>query len=304
MTVLLGFLGALAVGLGLALLTTGLLARRQTRMSVLAQLSGGAGYTETLDQREAWLREGLWQRVGRPTLERLSGLGQRISPGMRTEVLRTRLDNAGITMPVETLLALKAASLGAGVVLAAGWLALGFPGGFFALVGGAVLGYALPELLVYSQGQKRQEAITKELPEALDLLALTVEAGLGFEQGVREVTGEISGPLGEELDRMLKEQQLGRSRRDALLSLRERNRSEDLQGLMGALLHADRLGTPIGSTLKVQARELRRRRQAAAREEAGKAPVKLLIPLIFGIFPAMFVIIMGPAALRIMETMF
>lgn len=301
MTVLLGSLGALAVGMGLALLTAGLLARR-SRTSALAHL-GGDGHAETVDLREAWLREGLWERVGRPAVERLSGVGQRISPGSRTEVLRTRLDNAGITMPVETLLALKAAALGAGVVLSAAWLALGGPGGLFVFLGGAALGYALPELLVYSQGQKRQQAIRKELPEATDLLALTVEAGLGFEQGIAEVTGEISGPLGEELDRMLKEQQLGRSRRDALISLQDRNRSEDLRAFTSALLHADRLGTPIGDTLKVQARELRRRRQAAAREEAGKAPVKLLIPLMFGIFPAMFIVILGPAVLQIMDTL-
>lgn len=297
---ILGYLGALVVGLGLALVATGVLARR-TRTSALAHMGGSQ---ELVDLHQARLRESLHERIGRPMVERLSGIGRRVSPGVRTETLRTKLDNAGMTVPVETFLAFKAIALGAGTVVGIGWLALGLPGGILALLATIVLGYALPELLVYSQGQKRQEAVAKELPEALDLLALTVQAGLGFEQGIAEVTGEVEGPLGEELDRMLKEQQLGRSRRDALVSLQERNRSDDLRTLTSALLHANRLGTPIGDTLKVQARELRRRRQAAAREKAGKAPVKLLVPLIFGIFPAMFVIIMGPAALRIMEALF
>ena len=115
------------------------------------------------------------------------------------------------------------------------------------------------------------------------------------------MAGELAGPLGAELDRFLREQQLGRGRQAALEGLIERNSSEDLRSLALALLQADQLGTPIAVTLQVQAREMRRRRRARARERAGKAPVKLLFPLIFGIFPALFVIIMGPGALAIAD---
>lgn len=299
MSALIGYLGALAVGTSLALLVVGLAGRR-TRSAALSHLGGTGG----VDLHQARLSEGVWERLGRPVMDRLSHLGRRISPGVRTDTLRTKLDNAGMSVSVETLLAAKVIAVGLGVLAGAGWMAIGGPGGVLALGLGAGVGYAGPELMVHSRGQKRQLELAKELPEALDLMALSVQAGLGFEQAVAEVAGEVRGPLGDELDRMLKEQQLGRSRRDSLQSLHDRNKSEDLRTLVGALLHANRLGTPIGDALKIQARELRRRRRAVAREKAGKTPVKLLVPLVFGIFPAMFVIIIGPGALQVMEAMF
>lgn len=301
MTPLIGYLGALAVGVGLAVLVTSVVNARRAPSTGLSHLGGGS---QTLDLHQARLREGLWQRLGRPMSQRLSHLGWRISPGLRSEALRTKLDNAGMSVSVETLLAAKVVAVGGGLLAGVAWMAIGAPGGMFSLLVGVALGYAGPELLVHSTGQKRQQELGKELPEALDLLALSVQAGLGFEQAIAEVAGEVSGPLGDELDRLLKEQQLGRSRRDALQSLHDRNKSEDLRTLVGALLHANRLGTPIGTALKIQARELRRRRRAVAREKAGKTPVKLLVPLVFGIFPAMFVIIIGPGALKVMESMF
>lgn len=300
MSPLIGYLGALAVGIGVALLVTSLAGRR-TRSAALSHLGGGTG---SVDLHQARLSEGLWQRLGRPLMDRLSHLGWRISPGVRSEALRRKLDNAGMSTSVEALLAGKVVAIGAGLLAGVGWMAIDAPGGILSLVVGAGVGYAGPELLVHSRGQKRQQELGKELPEALDLLALSVQAGLGFEQALAEVAGEVHGPLGDELDRLLKEQQLGRSRRDALQSLHDRNDSEDLRTLVGALLHANRLGTPIGDALKMQARELRRRRRAVAREKAGKTPVKLLVPLVFGIFPAMFVIIIGPGALQVMEAMF
>lgn len=295
-----GYVGALAVGVGLWLVVAGL-PRRSAGSVALHSLSGPA---DTVDLRQAHLRQDLVTRLLRPLLGVLGQAGRRITPAARTDALRGRLDNAGLTVPVETFLATKVAAVGLGVLAGLAWMLAGAPGGAWAILAGAVAGYGIPELLVMSRGSKRQEEMSRTLPEALDLLALTVQAGLGFEQGVAEVASETGGPLGSELDRMLKEQQLGRSRRESLETLSQRNRSEDLRALIGALLHADRLGTPIADTLKIQARELRRRRRASARERAGKAPVKLLFPLLFGIFPAMFVIIIGPGILSIMEALF
>jgi len=302
MSPLIGYLGALAVGAGLMLVVISRQRRSAGHVALHAIVGGGDAPT-TQDLREAWLHEGLLDRVVRPAATALARVGRRITPWARTEALRERLDNAGYAVPAESFLAFKMVSIGAGVLVALAYVALGGPRPVVALLIGAAGGYVVPELLVISQGQKRQEAISRSLPEALDLLALTVQAGLGFEQGVAEVTDEVSGPLTVELDRMLKEQQLGRSRRDALIALHDRNRSEELRGLVSALLHAERLGTPIADTLKVQARELRRRRRALARERAGKAPVKLLFPLIFGVFPAMFVVIIGPGAIQIIDAL-
>lgn len=300
MSPLIGYLGAIALGGGLALVVAGL-RRRSAGHAALSAVIGEAGTSSgPVDLREAWLREDLLDRVVRPVIAGLAGAGRRITPWARTEALRERLDNAGYTVPAESFLALKVVTIGAGVLLSVVYVAFGGSRPVLALLIGAVAGYAVPELLLHSQGQKRQFEISRSLAEALDLLALTVRAGLGFEQGVAEVTAEVTGPLSTELDRMLKEQQLGRSRRAALVALYDRNRSEELRGLVSALLQSDQLGTPIADTLHVQARELRRRRRALARERAGKAPVKLLFPLLFGIFPAMFVIIIGPAVIGIM----
>ncbi len=304
MSPLVGYLGALAVGAGLALVVAGRHGRSAGQVALRTVLGDADSAPATHDLREAWLHAGLLDRVVRPVMATLSRAGHRITPWARTQALRERLDNAGYAFPPESFLALKMVSIGAGLLLALGYATLGGPRPFIALLICAAAGYVVPELLVISQGQKRQENISRMLPEALDLLALTVRAGLGFEQGVAEVAEEVTGPVATELDRMLKEQQLGRSRRDALVSLHDRNRSEELRGLVSALLQSDKLGTPIADTLTVQARELRRRRRAVARERAGKAPVKLLFPLLFGIFPAMFVIIIGPAVLQIKDALF
>lgn len=304
MSTLIGYLGALAVGGGLALVVASATRRRTAgHMALHAVMGEAGGPPSVVDLREARLREGFVDRLVRPAVASLGRAGRRITPVGRTAVLRERLDNAGYTVPPESFLAAKVVAIGGGLLLSVVYVALGGQWPLLALLLGAAGGYVVPDLLLYSQGQKRQSEITRTLPEALDLLALTVRAGLGFEQGVAEVTEEVTGPLAIELDRLLKEQQLGRSRRDALVALHDRNRSEELRGLVSALLQSDSLGTPIADTLQVQARELRRHRRAMARERAGKAPVKLLFPLLFGVFPAMFVIIIGPAAIKIAKAL-
>lgn len=305
MSPLIGYAGALAIGVGLTLLVASRTRRTAGQVALQAALGAdSAAAPATRDLREAWLREDLLDRLLRPAVAGLARAGRRVTPWARTDALRSRLDNAGYALPVESFFALKMVAVGAGLLLSLLYLLLGGPGGLLAPVLGTALGYAAPELLLHSQGRKRQDDISRTMPEALDLLALAVQAGLGFEQGVAEVTGEFSGPLAIELDRLLKEQQLGRSRREALVALHERNRSEELRAFVAALLHADRLGTPLADTLRVQAREQRRRRRAMARERAGKAPVKLLFPLVFGIFPAMFVVIIGPGVLQIVDALF
>lgn len=260
-----------------------------------------------VDLHHRRLADGLLARLGSPALDRAARLARRATPASRAATLRQRLDNAGSLRGVEEHLSVKTITAGAGLLLALLWAFASDPSParlVFGAAAGACLGFALPDIVLRRRGEERQRAIGLALPDALDLLALTVQAGLGLEQGIAEVTAELDGPLRDELDRMRKEQQLGRSRRDALEALHARNSSQDLRDFVEALLHAERLGASVGDTLKVQARELRRRRRARARELAGKAPVKLLFPLVFGIFPAMFVVILGPGAMRIAQALF
>ncbi|MGI9017881.1 MAG: type II secretion system F family protein [Euzebya sp.] len=303
MPLLIGYLAAGMIGLGVAVFAVALGRRQSVGVEALARAGVANASSTTVPGRAD---EG--QRTSLTT--RLTDLAVRMRPGReamsrdRAVKVRARLDSAGLAMPVEALLALKVSGLGAGLVLGL-LVSVVFSASVVAslviLAVTSLIGYLATDLYVLSTAQRRQQQIQRSIPETLDLLALTAQAGLGLEQGVAEIAGELPGPLGAELDRFLKEQQLGRDRQAALRGLIDRNSSEDLQSFALALLQADQLGTPISTTLQVQAREMRRRRRAHARERAGKAPVKLLFPLIFGIFPALFVIIMGPGALAIME---
>ncbi|CAN5260832.1 hypothetical protein BH23ACT9_BH23ACT9_36410 [soil metagenome] len=305
MPLLIGYLAAGMIGLGVAVFAVALGRRQSAGVEALARVgvaSPNSGSTAVPGRADEGPRTSLTTR--------LTDLLVRVRPGReamsrdRAVKVRARLDSAGLAMPAEALLALKVSGLGAGMVLGL-LVSVVFSASVVAslviLAVTSLIGYLAPDLYVLSTAQRRQQQIQRSIPETLDLLALTAQAGLGLEQGVAEIAGELPGPLGAELDRFLKEQQLGRDRQAALQGLIARNSSEDLQSFALALLQADQLGTPISTTLQVQAREMRRRRRARARERAGKAPVKLLFPLIFGIFPALFVIIMGPGALAIME---
>jgi tight adherence protein C len=171
-------------------------------------------------------------------------------------------------------------------------------------VGAATLGFFIPALYVKQNRDLRVEAIERELPDVLDVLAISVEAGVGLEGAIQAVVDRFSSPLGDELGHMLSEMELGLSRREALQSLRARTDIPDLNGFVLALLQADALGMPMTRVLQTQAEEMRRRRRAKVREAAAKLPVKIIIPLVLFIFPALFIAILGPAVITISENLF
>lgn len=142
---------------------------------------------------------------------------------------------------------------------------------------------------------ERKEAVRNDLPDALDLMAIAVEAGTGFEGAIGVVCANFHTPLGHELSRTLKEMELGLSRREALQNLKRRTEVPELSNFVLALVQADALGMPIGRVLKTQAVEMRNKRRAWAREKAAKLPVKMMLPLVFFIFPAILIVTMGPA---------
>jgi tight adherence protein C len=176
--------------------------------------------------------------------------------------------------------------------------------GLVAAVVVGVLASFVPDVLLDSKARERQQEIARALPDALDLLSITVEAGLGLEQALVIVTDRLDGPLGDELRRMLREIELGVDRRKALEFLRERTDVRELSGFVVALLQADELGMAVGEVLRVQAAQVRLVRRQHAREQAAKTPVKILFPVILTIFPAMFVVTIGPGAIKIAQTIF
>lgn len=260
----------------------------------------------TLQQAAASFRPevegGLFRRVVRPALERLAGLAGRFTPVGTLDAMRKRLQQAGNPWGLQ-----PAEFLAAKVLLMAGAPAavlMFLPGG----EGGspvlrALLGLAfaalLPELVIRQRIEARQKEITRGLPDVLDLLTVSVEAGLGFDSSVAKVVEKSQGAIAEEFRRMLQEMRMGKPRRDALRDLGTRTGVPDMIAFTVALVQADQLGVSIGRVLRVQSEEMRRKRRQRAEEAAMKAPIKMLFPLVIFIFPTLFVILLGPALIQV-----
>ena len=229
-----------------------------------------------------------------------------------------RLTPAGYVRKLDKLLSLagRPASLPLGRVLAAkpllGLLGalLGFyisssgPTPIIKLVGVFVvlLGYFIPDLLLYSKGQERQKIMQLELANTLDQMLISVEAGLGFEGAMARAGENGKGPLAEELVRTLQDMQVGRSRRESYLALSERTNIPELRSFVQAVVQADTYGIAISRVLRIQAKVMRVKRRQRAEEKAMKLPVTILFPLLFFIFPVLFIAILGPAVINAIET--
>jgi tight adherence protein C len=163
--------------------------------------------------------------------------------------------------------------------------------------------YFVPDLLVYNKGIKRQEAMELELPNTLDQMLISVEAGLGFESAIARAGSNGDGPLAQELMRTLQDIQVGRPRQEAYEAMAARSSVEDLRGFVRAVVQADKYGIGIAKVLRAQAKDARVKRRQRAEEKAMKLPVKVLFPLIFFIFPVLFIVLLGPAAINIIEAL-
>jgi tight adherence protein C len=236
-----------------------------------------------------------------PLLHRLRALALRLSPAGFGGSLRRRLDlagNPGRWTP-DRVLAFKGVGL----------IGLGLLGVLFGVhrpvtlvlypVIGAAVGFFLPDLLVYNTGLKRQQKIRTALPDTLDMLTVCVEAGLGFDASLAQVARNSGGPLAAECARVLQEMQFGSSRVEALRAMSDRTTVAELRVLVSALVQASELGVPVARVLREQSAEMRVRRRQRAEEKAQKVPVKVLFPLIFCLFPALFVMVIGPGAIKI-----
>jgi tight adherence protein C len=164
------------------------------------------------------------------------------------------------------------------------------------------LGYFIPDLLLYSKGMERQKAMQLELANTLDQMLISVEAGLGFEGAMARAGENGKGPLAEELVRTLQDMQVGRSRRESYLALAERTNIPELRSFVQAIVQADTYGIAISRVLRIQAKVMRVKRRQRAEEKAMKLPVSILFPLLFFIFPVLFIAILGPAVINTIDT--
>jgi tight adherence protein C len=243
------------------------------------------------------------ERVVLPAMHRLAAMALRLNPRVTIAMLDTKLLAAGLGRRItpQGFLAAKggAACAGAFLGLVVGTSASGFGGGLLFAALGLAIGFVVPGVLVSVRTKSRREDLRAQLPDALDLLAVSVEAGLGFDGAITKLTEHMDGALTEELSLTLNEMRIGESRHEALKKLAERSAAPEVANFSRAIIQADQLGISLGRILRVQATDTRNRRQAAAEERAMKAPIKMLFPTVAFIFPAMFLVILGPALLNI-----
>jgi tight adherence protein C len=243
------------------------------------------------------------QRVLAPLGDRLAGWTLKLHPKTTIDGVSARLLAAGLGRKISptTFLAFKSALALGGLVLGAlfGGAAAGPGGVLFAAIALAGIGFIAPDFVVSGKARSRKDRIRAELPDALDLMAVSVEAGMGFDGAISKLTEHMHGPLSDEFALTLGEIRIGESRQDALKKLSDRTNTPELSSFVRSIIQADQLGISLGRILRVQATDSRLKRQAAAEEKAMKAPIKMLFPTVLFIFPAMFLVILGPAFLNL-----
>jgi tight adherence protein C len=260
------------------------------------------------DLQELELQQPFFDRTIRPLAARLSGAVARVTSTSFSEQAEKRLAMAGNPgdMKVTDWLGMKA--LASATAFAVSFLLFGLLGGNLGLgiglgVAGLVGGYIIPEFWLGGRIRARQKGILMTLPDALDLLTISVRAGLAFDAALGKVVEKMSGPLVEEFRRALAEVRVGKARREALRDIVPRTEVQPLTNFIGAIIQAEQLGVSISKVLQVQSEQLRIERRQRAEEQAAKAPIKMLFPLVGCIFPSLFVVILGPAIILIITNL-
>jgi tight adherence protein C len=271
---------------------------------VQARLQQIAVRPRTLEEIE--LQRPLSERTLKPIIQGLSGLARRFYPANAVQGLSVKLRRAGMeTTSTEFFLGVKVfASLVAAVAISAivnlitGELLQTILGG----LGGLVVGFMAPDFYLSSKAGGRGNAILDQLPDALDLLTISVEAGLGFDAAIVKVTEKSKGPLSEEFKRAAGEQRVGKSRQESLRGISERVDVKELKNFISAIIQADQLGVSMSKVLRIQSEQLRMERRQRAEEKAARAPILIMLPTVGCIFPSLFIVILAPAALSAMSS--
>jgi len=287
-----------AITLGLATLAVGSEDRQRLRRSVAAVAATQLTGAPVLEEHE----ESFSERILTPASARLAGLARALSPKGIGERIQQRLDFAGNpgNWNVERVLTFKGVGLIAGVVVGLIWHAAVSVRLLLALLLGA-LGFYVTDLLIYNLGLKRQDDMRKGLPDAMDLLTICVEAGLGFDASLSHVSARIPGPIAGEFQRVLQEMQIGKTRSEAFRSVTDRTSVPELKAFVSSIVQADAFGIPIANVLREQSKEARIKRRQRAEEKAQKVPVKIMVPLVLFILPVLFIVVIGPGAISIVR---
>ena len=272
---------------------------RQRRTLVRRAAHYGAARNKPTERERASLHE----RMLVPVSGRIARLMLRLNPRESLDTVQQRLLAAGMhDVSPSGFLAAKAILAGAGLLLGLFFMAASTAQtGFLLTLAFVAGGWIAPGWIVGARATRRREQIGRELPDALDLLAVSVEAGLGFDGAIAKLTEHMEGSLVDELSLALGEMRVGESRSEALKKFAARVDTPEVSSFVRAIIQADQLGISLGKILRVQATDSRLKRQAAAEEKAMKAPIKMLFPTVVFIFPAMFIVILGPAFMSLRQ---
>jgi tight adherence protein C len=293
---------ALFAGLGVLMIFIGLARTPSTNTAAMVQqrLSVYGGEKPvTLEEME--LQRPFSERFLRPAIERLGSLLSRSTPQKARQNLMNRLDLAGrpgnLTPEDFAAVRIVAAAVMAAIGLLIGLLLANAVYLVISLAVGAVLGYYLPVLWLKQKVDARRSEIQKGLPDAMDLLVIAVDAGLGFDAALARVTDKYRNALSDEFAKVLREVSLGRPRLEAMDEMGRSSGVEDLHNFIQAIIQSEQFGTGIGKILRIQADEMRRKRRQRAQEKAAQATLKMMLPMVGCIFPTLWIVLLGPAAL-------
>ncbi len=301
---------ALIAGLGVLMIFFGLARTpsRNTAEMVQQRLTayGGGGTAERpLTLEEVELQRPFSERFLRPSIERLGSLLSRSTPQKSRQNLMNRLDLAGrpgnLTPEDFAAVRIVSAAVTAAIGLGLGLLLANVVYLVIAMVAGAILGFYLPVLWLKQKVDARRADIQRGLPDAMDLLVIAVDAGLGFDAALARVTDKYKNALSDEFAKVLREVSLGRPRLEAMDEMGRSSGVEDLHNFIQAIIQSEQFGTGIGKILRIQADEMRRKRRQRAQEKAAQATLKMMLPMVGCIFPTLWIVLLGPAALILMK---
>ena len=301
---------AIVVGLGVLMIFYGLSRTPSTNTAQMVQqrlqVYGAGGTTEKpLSIDEVELQRPFSERFLRPAIERLGNVLSRSTPQKARQDLDNRLELAGRPGNL-TPADFGAIRLVAAAIMGAIGLLLGILMGTLiytvgGLAVGAILGYYLPVLWLKQKVDARRAAIQKGLPDAMDLLVIAVDAGLGFDAALARVTDKYKNALSDMFAKVLREVSLGRPRLEAMDEMGRSSGVDDLHNFIQAIIQSEQFGTGIGKILRIQADEMRRKRRQRAQEKAAQATLKMMLPMVGCIFPTLWIVLLGPAALILMK---
>jgi tight adherence protein C len=277
------------------------------RIKMAKRVDAVVGGSAPVPIRQQELSAPLYQRAVKPVLTGLGRILAKNIPAAREATLAKKLNEAGNpgNLSPRELMVIKyifaagsglalwfmCESAGSGIVQCVMQAAVGF-----------VFGWQIPDVVLNSKIRHRKDEVERSLPDVLDLLTVSVEAGLGFDGAMMKVVEKSEGVLAEGFLEVLQESKMGKPRREALRDMAERLAVDDLSNFVGSVIMADQLGISIGNVLRLQSKDIREKRRQRVEEMAMKAPVKMLIPMVMFIFPAIFIVLLGPAIIQIMHT--